>query len=193
MCDIYNVVDLLSVKNLWRHDGLFQNCSGYAPASAWVGCVGVQFSVASTPSIHLTRPCSPRFPWPVLAECWVQTFAQTWRSQTRGWRSRLESYCFISWGWYERHSGPGMPYRYISAIRRPTTIETSVTEGPSNICAAKRPFPYKLSVTGGHSFIHSRNHICTAMGKNYGSWRLTVQIDTSCCDTFGKSLDLIEL
>lgn len=92
------------------------------------GCLCVVLS--SLHSQLLTRPYSPRFQWHVLAECWVQTFAQTWRSQTRGWKSRLESYCFISWGWCDRNSGPWKPYRYINAMRRQTTIETGIKEGP---------------------------------------------------------------
>lgn len=77
----------------------------------WVVCLCVVLN--SLHSQHLTRPYSPRSQWHALAECWVQTSAQTWRSQTRGWKSRSESYCFISRGCCDSTRGLWTLNRYI--------------------------------------------------------------------------------
>ena len=88
-------------------------CRAAAGMSLCSGCVCLCAVLNSLHTQHLTRPCSPRSQWHVLAECWVQTSAQTWRSQTRGWKSRSESYCFISRGCCDGTRGLWTLNRYI--------------------------------------------------------------------------------
>lgn len=131
MCDIYNIFDLLSVKNLWSRDGsrsvseLQSGCPCFC-----LGQVCLCAVCSSLHSQHLTWLYSPRFQWHVLAECWVQTSAQTWRSQTRGWKSRLESYCFISWGWCDSNSGLWGPCRYIRCHQETGNCWDRYNRGP---------------------------------------------------------------
>lgn len=150
MCGVYNIFDLLSVQTLWGPDGLSQSCSGdVAVFGLWVCAV-----LNSLHTQHLTRPYSPRSQWHMLAECWAQTSAQTWRSQTRGWKSRSESYCFIGWGCCDSTRGLWTLNRYIRCHLAAAGTERGF--GGASV-QQKVLFQDKLSVIRDHSFTHSRS------------------------------------
>lgn len=116
-------------------------------------------------SLHiqlLTWPYSLRFHWHVLAECWVQTFAQTWRSQTRGWKSRLESYCFISCGWCGRQWCLRVMLVF-KCLQEQVIILAGAKKHQCHICLAKTFFQDEFSITGD-CFAHSNDMYCDGLG-----------------------------